>query len=65
MIEQKKYAELILKIVNIEKLPSNVFFNFNGENSKFYRLNKSLLRQVSNVDQYELYIIKKNENDDC
>ena len=64
MIKQKEYAELILEALNIKKLPENLFFNFSGENSRFYRVSKSMLRQVSIVDQFELSIIKKNENDE-
>jgi hypothetical protein len=60
----KHYLEKIFEVLNIEELPSNLYFYFCGESSRFYRINKSRIRQVTFVDQSELTICQKNDEDE-
>ena len=52
----QKYFIQLFKGLNIKNIPDNINFSYDGENSKFYRINNSCLRQVTFVDQHYLEI---------
>lgn len=60
----KSYIQQLFDSICVEKFPSNFYFYFSGERSRFYRVNKSKLRQGTFVDQSKLTIWQKNENDE-
>ena len=56
----QEYMNSLFNHLDIKSYPANFFFFLQGENSKFYRLNKSKLRQVTFVHQYDLRICEKS-----
>lgn len=60
----KKYIQDLFDFIGVEFLQSNFYFFYSGENSRFYRLNHSQLRQATHVNQSELSILQKNGEDE-
>ena len=57
----EEYVKSLFIKLEVQNMSSRYFFYFKGENSRFFRINESKLRQVTFVEQSILYIRKKSE----